>query len=62
LWKYFQEWEAKAAKAKVDYEEAMKEYNANGGGGGGGTAASGGSSKPSSKASAAKNISPTKVR
>lgn len=28
------EWEAKAAQAKEDYEDAVKDYEANGGGGG----------------------------
>ncbi|ALC41642.1 HmgD [Drosophila busckii] len=32
------EWEAKAAKAKDDYDRAVKDYEANGGGGGGATA------------------------
>uniref|UniRef100_A0A6P4F6V9 High mobility group protein D-like n=1 Tax=Drosophila rhopaloa TaxID=1041015 RepID=A0A6P4F6V9_DRORH len=38
------EWEAKAAKAKDDYDRAVKEFEANGGGGGGG-AANGGAKK-----------------
>lgn len=29
-----QEWEAKAAKAKDDYDRAVKDFEANGGGGG----------------------------
>lgn len=28
---FFQEWEAKAAKAKEDYEDAIKEFEASGG-------------------------------
>ncbi|XP_041563136.1 high mobility group protein D-like [Drosophila elegans] len=45
------EWEAKAAKAKDDYDRAVKEFEANGGGGG---AANGGAkkrAKPVKKAS-----------
>ncbi|XP_023173484.1 high mobility group protein D [Drosophila hydei] len=40
------EWEAKAAKAKDDYDRAVKDYEANGGGGGG---AANGTAKKRSK-------------
>lgn len=59
----FKEWEAKAAKQKEKYKEAMEQYTASGGASGGGGGSSGASKKKPSKSKSSGNlsVSPSKI-